>query len=58
MAILDKIGRRSSGFPSGSCGSNRGGRDRISLRPNLQGLKIRSDGPEFREMSVKLGEAI
>ena len=55
MAVLEKIGQEKHGFLSGSCGSNRGGRDRISLRPNLQELKIRSDGPEIREMSVILG---
>jgi hypothetical protein len=52
--------RRVPALPGGrsnGLAANRGGHNRISLRRNLQGRKIRSTGTGIRGMSVKVCSA-
>jgi hypothetical protein len=51
-ALITKT-RRVLGEQSGGLAPNQVDRDRISLRRNLQGRRIRSDGPGIRGMSVE-----
>jgi hypothetical protein len=58
MAILDKIGPEKQRISERLMRVEQRRSRSDFLRPNLQRLKIRSDGPEIREMSVQLGDAI
>ena len=50
-----RSGRRSSGFPSGSCGSNRGGRDHfVATKPPGTEDQVPT-GPKFEKRRLNLG---
>jgi len=58
MAMLDKIGQEKQRISERLMRVEQRRSRSDFVGPNLHGLKIRSDGPEIREMSVILGEAI